>query len=167
MIATNGVSDQLCGHETSSTAATKARSSKLRPLLREIIAFFAHTYATQFGFIDGPPVHDPVAVAVLISGIFEKIAAEGEEGTSGGKEPKPDVETNMFDMEVLLEGEQSGRTVATKVVGGRGHEGEVTGAKRGVRIPNTINVDRFWEVMSETVTRAETHLKKMESGTKA
>lgn len=37
----------------------------LRHTLSTLLSFFASTYASVFGFTDGPPVHDPLCVAWL------------------------------------------------------------------------------------------------------
>lgn len=38
----------------------------LNKTLASIMTFFAGTYATEFGFLDGPPVHDVLAVAYVV-----------------------------------------------------------------------------------------------------
>lgn len=38
-----------------------------RQMMYELLTYFATTYKRKFGFKDGPPVHDPLAVAVLLA----------------------------------------------------------------------------------------------------
>ena len=38
-------------------------------MLHDLLTFFAHTYASVFGITAGPPLHDPLAVAVLLSNL--------------------------------------------------------------------------------------------------
>ncbi|KAG5363766.1 hypothetical protein CJU89_2950 [Yarrowia sp. B02] len=45
----------------------------------ELMTFFRDTYETEFGFVDGPPVHDPLSVAVLLPGIVTKQRRVGVE----------------------------------------------------------------------------------------
>ena len=37
----------------------------LRHTLSTLISFFAATYEAVFGFVDGPPLHDPLAIAMV------------------------------------------------------------------------------------------------------
>lgn len=41
-------------------------TSPFRKTIDSILSFFATTYASEFGFADGPPVHDVLAVAYVI-----------------------------------------------------------------------------------------------------
>ncbi len=115
--------------------------SDLRVLLGEILTFFASGYVNFFGMDDGPPLHDPLAVAALIpdSGIFED---EGERyvvtmATAGEHYAGPDGDL------VLAQG-QVGRTVVTKSATGK-----------GVRIPRKLNVEAFWQTISDCCSLAE------------
>jgi inosine-uridine nucleoside N-ribohydrolase len=42
-------------------------ASPFRRLVRSLLLFFAETYAETFGFHDGPPLHDPVALAAAFA----------------------------------------------------------------------------------------------------
>lgn len=44
----------------------EALSSKLSKMVVELMTFFSATYKSEFGFQDGPPVHDACAVAYVI-----------------------------------------------------------------------------------------------------
>lgn len=49
-----------------------APGTRFREAVASLLMFFAETYARVFGFKDGPPLHDPCAVAFVIApGIFE------------------------------------------------------------------------------------------------
>jgi uridine nucleosidase len=112
--------------------------SRLRLALHHLLTFFAHTYADKFGLVEGPPLHDPLAVAVLISNLNE----EYQGGEALGFE---DGDSERFHVEVVLEGEQVGRTVVKKVERG----------EKGVRIPRGVDVKRFWKILEACVERAE------------
>ena len=47
-------------------AADGSPRSRTRQLFREIMVFFASTYAEVFDIRDGPPVHDPLAVLAAL-----------------------------------------------------------------------------------------------------
>lgn len=50
-------------------APSQSQPSTLRRMLHDLLTFFAHTYASVFGITAGPPLHDPLAVAVLLSNL--------------------------------------------------------------------------------------------------
>ncbi|MCJ1299179.1 Uridine nucleosidase 1 [Hypocenomyce scalaris] len=118
-----------------------ATPTDLRVMLEEILAFFTAGYDTHFGMADGPPLHDPLAVAVLLpdSAIFEddgsrydvRMVTVGEHVAADGE----DLET--------VRG-QIGRTVVTTNATGK-----------GVRIPRALNVDVFWQCLSDCCSVAE------------
>jgi uridine nucleosidase len=108
--------------------------TRLRRMFNELLMFFAHSYAEVFGLIDGPPLHDPLAVAAILS-----------------HHPDPNIQVEFddrggerWDVDVLLEGEQVGRTVITKSRNGQ-----------GVRIPRTLDLDKFWRTLNDCMTRAD------------
>ncbi|KAE8443170.1 hypothetical protein EG329_002268 [Mollisiaceae sp. DMI_Dod_QoI] len=115
--------------------------SDLRIMLEEILDFFASGYDNFFGMAEGPPLHDPLAVAALLpnSDIFldegdryiVTMVTAGEHTAVDGAD---------------LEGArgQIGRTVVTKSQTGK-----------GVRIPRQLNVDSFWQMLSDCCTVAE------------
>jgi uridine nucleosidase len=116
-------------------------SSDLRVMLEEILAFFASGYDNFFGMADGPPLHDPLAVAALLpnSDIFQD---EGDRYT---------VSMVIAGEHTVLEGGdldaargQVGRTVVAPSKTGK-----------GVRIPRKLNVDAFWQTLSDCCTVAE------------
>ncbi|KIW73936.1 hypothetical protein PV04_02014 [Phialophora macrospora] len=108
--------------------------TRLRRMFNELLMFFAHTYAKVFGLTDGPPLHDPLAVAVVLShhpdpNIRVALDDSGEE---------------RWDVDVVLEGEQVGRTVITK-----------SGNGQGVRIPRALDLDKFWPTLDDCMARAD------------
>jgi len=57
-IATSEVRARLLSSEVFST-------SRLRHTLSTLVTFFAESYKTTFGFVDGPPLHDPLTIAYI------------------------------------------------------------------------------------------------------
>jgi uridine nucleosidase len=58
VIATSDVQARLLSPSASS-------SSGLRHTLSTLITFFADSYKSTFGFVDGPPLHDPLTIAFV------------------------------------------------------------------------------------------------------
>ena len=64
-IMTDAVRDRLY-------AAAARRGGAYRECISGMLDFFRESYATHFGFEDGPPIHDPCAVAyVMCPSMFE------------------------------------------------------------------------------------------------
>lgn len=109
----------------------------VRKLFHEILTFFAKTYADVFGLTEGPPLHDPLAVAAcFVPELFDDRGGE------------------RFKIDVVIEGDhgvdeiirnsssQCGRTIATK-------------AEIGVRIPKGLNSDILWRMLELSLGKAE------------
>ncbi|MCJ1357285.1 MAG: Uridine nucleosidase 1 [Icmadophila ericetorum] len=118
-------------------------ASTLRQMLHDLLFFFAETYASKFGMTAGPPLHDPVAVAAMLHhcGVADQLGFHY--GQDGGERWEVKVVTEGSH----TDGEESGlgATLARKLSPG----------KSGVRIPRTLNVEAFWKVIMNCVTRAE------------
>ncbi|KAF4310621.1 putative uridine nucleosidase [Botryosphaeria dothidea] len=144
-LGTPAVQTKLLGlpADSSSPSPEKPLPTPIRALFHEIMTFFAKTYAEEFALTAGPPLHDPLAVATTFAPeIF---------GDSGGErfsvavvtegQHRADPALNLADAEAVG---QLGRTLATKA-----EEGE------GVRIPRSLDVDRFWDLIDDALARAE------------
>lgn len=117
-------------------------ASRLRPLLHQLVMFFASTYAHIYGLTTGPPLHDPLAVAAILS------------GPSDEKMNFDDYDGERWHVNVVTGGLHSifsdrrgqvGRTIAK--ITPEGHD--------GVRIPRSLNVGRFWDMVESCIQRAE------------
>lgn len=119
-------------------ADTMSRTpSALRALFTQIMSFFAGTYAEVFSITEGPPLHDPLAVAAAAyPNIFN------------------DQNGERFAVEIVTEGTHSliqtevgelGRTKVSKVAQGEG----------GCRIPRSVNLAKFWESIENAMARAD------------
>ena len=107
------------------------RPSKLRQMYHDLLMYFAHTYAGVFGMADGPPLHDPVAVAVLLK-------------DHSNPEHRIDFQMNdeAWQVDIELAGREIGRT-RIKAING------------GVLIPRTFDLDKFWSVLNDCMSTAE------------
>jgi uridine nucleosidase len=93
----------------------------------ELLMFFATTYRDVFKLTEGPPLHDPLAVALILP---TSIAID--DGV-------------RFKLSVVLSGVEIGRTVAEKLPLGT----------PGVRIPNKVDNVKFWALIEDCLHRAE------------
>jgi uridine nucleosidase len=121
--------------------------SVLRRMLHDLLIFFAHTYAEVFDLKAGPPLHDPVAVAVLLHDHPAHPIRFNFEPDQYGREERWDVEIVTIGEHSESASEQGrvGATIARKVSLGR----------PGVRIPRGLDVESFWKVMGQCIERAE------------
>ncbi|ORY65880.1 Inosine/uridine-preferring nucleoside hydrolase domain-containing protein [Pseudomassariella vexata] len=127
-------------HGNDSEAGGRGKTD-LRVMLVELLNFFATTYRETFGIVEGPPLHDPLAVAVAFIGTeheipfydFDPRATEGEK------------RQERFQVTVVTEGEQTGRTIAKLLEPG----------VAGMRIPRGLDMEHFWRVIEECCQRAD------------
>lgn len=144
VLATKDVQDRLMygsaprGSKTNITTP----ASRLRPMLHDLVMFFASTYADVYGLTSGPPLHDPVAVAaVLANSSNEDLGFKYGEGERWHVRVVTD---GLHSNSGNLRG-QVGRTVATIA----------PAEEDGVWIPRSLNVDRFWDLVESCIQRAE------------
>ncbi|MCJ1465418.1 Uridine nucleosidase 1 [Pseudocyphellaria aurata] len=125
----------------------------LRTMLHDLLVFFGSTYAKKFGFSSGPPLHDPVAVAVLLTHVCPGERLDFDD--RGGERWHVDVVTDGVHSDQDDKRGQLGRTIVRAVSG----EG-------GVRIPRGLNLKRFWAIIEGCLQRAEALLaeQQVESG---
>ncbi|KAF2275093.1 Inosine/uridine-preferring nucleoside hydrolase [Westerdykella ornata] len=119
------------------SADTKHTPSPLRALFTQIMSYFAGTYAEVFDITEGPPLHDPLAVAAAVYyDMFDD---------KGGERFKVDIVTDgTHSIDQTVVG-QLGRTVVSKLPPGQ----------PGCRIPRGIDLARFWELVESCLRRAD------------
>ncbi|UNI21063.1 Uridine nucleosidase [Purpureocillium takamizusanense] len=149
--ASTSASASAASTEPSAPTAPAPGKSTLRTMLVELLYFFAKTYSDVFGITQGPPLHDPIAVAAVLTGTDDEIPfSEWDEARSA-----PPQHAERFDVRVVTEGtfeeaklglKQTGRTIATPLPPG----------SEGVRIPRAMDVAKFWKVIEECIQRADT-----------
>lgn len=114
-------------------------ASVLRVLFNQILTFFAKTYADVFGLTEGPPLHDPLAVAMVV---FPDLFDD-----KGGE---------RFAIEVVIDGQhgideiarttsQCGRTILTPLKPG----------EAGVRVPRGLDAGLIWRILDLCLKQAE------------
>ncbi|KAI0022265.1 inosine-uridine preferring nucleoside hydrolase-domain-containing protein [Xylariomycetidae sp. FL0641] len=124
--------------------------SKLRVMLIELLNFFADTYRDKFGIVEGPPLHDPLAVAAILTGTPHEIAFYDFDPAEGAERQR-----ERFAVTVVRDGTleealekgtaQTGRTLVRRLPPG----------EEGVRIPRGLDIRRFWTVIEECCQRAD------------
>lgn len=105
--------------------------TRMRQMFYELLMFFARTYEEVFGLHEGPPLHDPLAIAILLSNLGGSSHLHFE-----------DRDKERWDVEVVTEGEQVGRT-------------KITPAKEGVAIPRVLDVQHFWDILEDCMAKAD------------
>ncbi|OGE57637.1 hypothetical protein PENARI_c001G00921 [Penicillium arizonense] len=120
----------------------------LRRILHALLTFFAATYEKAFGLATGPPLHDPLAVAVILSTLNPSFANKHPDQAitfddKGGE---------RFDLRIVTDGlhgkdvsvtGQLGRTIATPVEG------------PGVAIPRGVDLEAFWNMILQCIQLAD------------
>ena len=113
----------------------KQGPTRLRTMYNELLIYFAGTYEDEWGMDEGPPLHDPLAVAVLLADHTDP-DLRIEFNDNGGE---------RWDLDVVLSGLQEGRTVATKLQKGT----------PGVMIPRSLDMDKFWNALESCMAKAD------------
>ncbi|KAL1896619.1 Uridine nucleosidase 1 [Sporothrix stenoceras] len=123
----------------------------LRTMLVQLLNFFADTYNKVFGIKEGPPLHDPISVAAVLTGTAAAIpfydyvhdAANVTEPVAERYEVT--VVTDGTTDEALSGLAETGRTVVKLLPPGA----------EGIRIPRGLDIPGFWKVMEECCSRAD------------
>ncbi|KAI5861761.1 Inosine/uridine-preferring nucleoside hydrolase [Durotheca rogersii] len=122
--------------------------SDLRVMLVELLNFFATTYRDVFGITEGPPLHDPLAVAAVLVGTDHEIPFYDYDDAARADARE------RFAVEVVTEGTledardrgaQTGRTLVRPLPPG----------VPGVRIPRGLDIPRFWREVEACCQRAD------------
>ncbi|CAK7215834.1 Uridine nucleosidase 1 [Sporothrix curviconia] len=134
----------------SSAALHGEGKTTLRTMLVQLLNFFADTYSKVFSITAGPPLHDPIAVAAVLTGTDAEIPFVESRDAGGGGNAAPE----RFEVTVVTDGTtdealdgkaETGRTVVRLLPPGT----------EGVRIPRGLDIPLFWKVMEECCTRAD------------
>ena len=133
-----------------SAPSAKAAGLTVRQMFHDLLTYYVRTYIKIFGLTDGPPLHDPVAVAVVLFDEGSEDLAFNDHGDerfaitvrTEGEHEKPDYHNRNIGQAEL------GRIVVTKLAPG----------EEGIRIPRGLDVSRFWDVLNSSMGRAEDKL---------
>jgi uridine nucleosidase len=125
---------KLLRHGAQADKAQSASPSTVRQLFLEIISYFAATYEKKYAMTDGPPLHDPVAVAAVFA-----------------PEMFDDLDGERFEIYVVRDGDDSASDHRRRA----GREGQcgrtvlkmLPKGVAGVRVPRTLNVGEFWHLI--------------------
>lgn len=108
---------------------------------------FANGIRDVFGIVEGPPLHDPLAVAAVLTGAGEhEIPIYDADPATGIRE--------RFEVTIVTDGtieeahaglKETGRTVVRLLPPG----------EEGVRIPRGLDIPKFWNVLEDCIERAD------------
>ncbi|EPE07095.1 uridine nucleosidase [Ophiostoma piceae UAMH 11346] len=151
VLATAEVQDLLLhGPDATASAESTAGTGKttLRTMLVQLLNFFADTYSKVFGIKEGPPLHDPIAVAAVLTGLSTEIPFYDYKETDASKTPE------RFEVKVVTDG------TTPEALAGKGETGRTVArllepGQEGVRIPRGLDIPLFWKVIEECTTRAD------------
>ncbi|KAL1841290.1 hypothetical protein VTJ49DRAFT_7235 [Mycothermus thermophilus] len=162
----------------------KKEPTKLRRMLVELLMFFAKTYSDVFGITDGPPLHDPLAVAAVLAGLdddthpittvhphlkhhaipfidappYSHMPTPPPEAGSTTPSPPPGATSSSTKERFQVTVETRGTYEEARA--GLTRTGQITAkllppGEEGVRIPRSLDIPRFWRVLEECVARAD------------
>ena len=117
------------------TFGRRTTPSIVRRMYHDLLMFFAKTHANVFGLKDGPPLHDPVAVAVLVHDCPDASTRISFDDNGGER----------WDVQVELAGDEIGRT-------------RIIPAKTGIKIPRSLDLKHFWRVLNECLDMVDEKL---------
>lgn len=103
-----------------------------------------------FGIVEGPPLHDPLAVAAILTGTEYEIPFYDYDP----KSPEGPGRRERFEVEVVTDGtleDAKHRGAPT----GRTHVKLLPPGSEGVRIPRGLDIPLFWKVIEECCERAD------------
>ena len=119
----------------------------LRQMLFDLLVFFASTYENVFGLTSGPPLHDPLAVAVILSSLNPVYAKLHPNQVLRFD----DRNGERFDVDVVTDGLHG---TDVELVGELGRSRVISGTN-GVAIPRGVDLDAFWNMILDCLRRAD------------
>ncbi|KAB8242928.1 Inosine/uridine-preferring nucleoside hydrolase domain-containing protein [Aspergillus flavus] len=119
----------------------------LRQMLFDLLVFFASTYENVFGLTSGPPLHDPLAVAVILSTLNPEYAKRHPDQVL----KFDDRNGERFDVDVVTDGLHG---TDVELVGELGRSKVISGTT-GVAIPRGVDLDAFWNMILDCLRRAD------------
>lgn len=169
--------DKMLNGYSATTATSPPRTpSRLRQMLHDILLFYATTYDKVFGISAGPPLHDPLAVAILLDPENTRFSYRADQHPGGER----------WDLNVVTQGEhemshsktpKGGSSAGDGGIGTLGNEAESNMLGRtilrqlepnsletkgeGVRVPRSVDVMWFWNELLAAVDRAEKHVQSL------
>ncbi|KAJ6119493.1 hypothetical protein N7523_003773 [Penicillium sp. IBT 18751x] len=127
---------------------TSKEPTVVRRILHALLIFFSGTYEEVFGLTAGPPLHDPLAVAVVLSNLNPTFAKAHPDQTihfddKGGE---------RFALSIVTDGKHGTDVSATGQLG-RSIAAPLDGP--GVAIPRGVDLEAFWILISDCVQLAD------------
>jgi uridine nucleosidase len=117
-------------------------------MLHALLIFFANTYNTVFGLTTGPPLHDPLAVAVILSNLNPAFAKQHH----GQALKFHDEGGERFGINIITDGLHGKDLAAT---GQLGRSFAAVAGPHGVAVPRGVDVNAFWDLVLGCIQRAD------------
>lgn len=123
--------------------ADPERNSTIRKLFYDIVMFYAESYVINHNITAGPPVHDPLAVFLILALINKQ------------DNVSDDIEFKYLKrkLTIVQQGEREGETQITN-----NDFDEQKEEENGVYIGTDVNVQLFWKYVLDALDIAETHV---------
>jgi len=118
------------------TSGDRSHPPELRKTYHDLLMFYAGTYAQVFNLTEGPPLHDPLAVAALLRDHPDNDVRVDFDDRGGER----------WEVDVTLAGEEVGRT-------------KILPASAGTLVPRSLDLEKFWRTLDGCLARAEEHRK--------
>ncbi|CEP20255.1 rihA [Cyberlindnera jadinii] len=125
----------LCDDSVQKKILNEPNTTAFRTMIYDLITFFASTYKEAQGFDRGPPIHDPVAVYVLMQVYHLRDCG---------------VNSQQLEIHVDEHGEHEGKMISAAC-----DDTVSRGGPRGVSVVFDIDVRQFWTDLLETITIAD------------
>lgn len=119
-------------------SATLDRRSVLRQMYYELLIFFADTYKKHQGFTAGPPVHDPLAVTVLLSLYKDEFGID--------EFPELHLKYSRHKIAVVQDGQKEGMFQLS------------ADPENGTLIAEDIDLAKFWDLVLLALDNIEAHV---------
>lgn len=147
VLAVPEVQSRILQTDPRDVPGSDSKPTVLRQMLHDLLLYFANTYDRVFGIDAGPPLHDPLAVAVLLSNINSNL-----------KNPLlrfDDKDGERFLVDVVTDGTHGTDPVLTGQVGRTLVKPVADTKAGGVAIPRGVDVDTFWKMIIDVLRRAD------------
>jgi uridine nucleosidase len=161
-LATPDVQRQFLHGSSEPERGDASEPSSLRRMFHDLLLFFAKTYDDVFGISAGPPLHDPLAVAILLDPEETHFDYRHDQH-AGGERWVLDIVTSgehaaAHDRGAATVGDETevsmlGRTVLRSLELG---SSQMDG--KGTRVPRSVDLDWFWKEMLTAMDRADKHV---------
>ncbi|ODV63288.1 trifunctional uridine nucleosidase/nicotinamide riboside hydrolase/nicotinic acid riboside hydrolase [Ascoidea rubescens DSM 1968] len=128
----------------SSGSSSSSSSSNFRKMIYDLLTFFAKTNEAEQNWFDGPPLHDPLAIALVLN-FFQKDNVSVKDPSSLNNY-NLNVNFNCCKVRSISHGLQKGMIQILQDNIPHGN---------GVMIAESLNIDAFWKILYDVIDLAD------------